>query len=513
MRRTWSAVFLLGGLSCPAGAQTFNLRIDPEYTNGGGSTAWGVEVLNDGNYAVIGNGAYSDALFYSSVVRYLVVDAAGQLLSESVAFDTVHATYPGWSNSTDKRSDGGLVTGGNLFRTDSLGNWISQAALFFGSPSGQFDSLRVLGPDNQSWIGRQAKQAIDGGYAICGETTVGGTQSDAFVIKTDAQGNEEWTRTYGGPWNDEMVSVHADLAGVRFYTGGRRRISSGNPQFWVQCLNDTGAVVWEKIWGSNFSESNSNVTQAENGDVLVAGGWAYNNFAQVRRYLARLDPSDGSFIWQREYAAQTYDAALQVVKEVLPSLDLITVGSMAIGASYFGTLFRTTASGDSLWMRHYQYADSLVSNGAGILRDVVPTPDGGFVAVGSAIQVGPYTQDVWVIKTDSMGCIEPGCHLIMGMESQITNLRDALSVAPNPVASGGMVHVNVNLPESFAPQGPLRLTVTDATGRLVLELQVPSPAGQLTTDNWLNLQLPAGLYHLHLHDATRWISGAKLMVE
>ncbi|MBK8500521.1 MAG: hypothetical protein IPL52_17295 [Flavobacteriales bacterium] len=497
---------LLVGFSLRAGAQTFNRRYDPNYSNGGGSTAWGVEVLNDGKYAVIGNGAYSDGIFFSSIVRYLVIDATGQLLSEGIAFDTVHATYPGWSNSTHKRLDGGLVTGGNLFRTDSLGNWISRAALFLGTPAGQFDTLRVVGPDNQSWIGRQAKQTPDGGYVICGETSAVGNALQAFVIKTDAQGNEEWLQTYGGQWNDFINSTDNGWADG-YVTGGNKRITSSNAQFWVQCLNDTGGVVWEKLWGGGFPESTANITVAQNGEVLVAGGWAYSNFAMARRYIARLDPADGSFIWQREYAAQVSDCALQVVKEVLPSMDLIAVGSMSLGG-YSGTLLRTTAEGDSLWMRNYQYHDSFVSNGAGILRDVEPTSDGGFIAVGSALQAGPYTQDVWVVKVDSMGCLEPGCHLIQGMETQITNLRDVLTVAPNPVASGSTVQVSVALPAAFAPQGALRLTVTDAAGRMVQALQLPGPAAQLTTDNW-----HPGLYHLHLHDATRWISGAKLVVE
>ena len=64
-------------------------------------------------------------------------------------------------------------------------------------------------------------------------------------------------------------------------------------------------------------------------------------------------------------------------------------------------------------MRYYQYSDSLISGGAGQLRDVLPTPDGGFIAVGAAYGVShngqSYGQDAWVIKVDSMGCLEPGC--------------------------------------------------------------------------------------------------------
>ena len=168
-------------------------------------------------------------------------------------------------------------------------------------------------------------------------------------------------------------------------------------------------------------------------------------------------------------------------------------------------------------MRNYLYQDSTVSNGRGILRDVQPTPDGGFIAVGMAFSGGGYSQDVWVIKTDSMGCLEPGCHLITGMETQITNLRDALTVAPNPVAQGGSVQVRLQLPEGFAVQGALRLTLVSSDGRVVHE-KVIAVTGHSARSEGVPLSLdrtrmPAGLYHLHVSDDTRWISGAKLVVE
>ncbi|MCW5899601.1 MAG: hypothetical protein KIT10_10055 [Flavobacteriales bacterium] len=106
--------------------------------------------------------------------------------------------------------------------------------------------------------------------------------------------------------------------------------------------------------------------------------------------------------------------------------------------------------------------------------------------------------------------LEPGCHIITGMEVQITNLRDALHVWPNPVPRGMPLQVEVRLPEGFQVQGGLRMTVTDGAGRLVHE----QPVGQRTTTlNFLNMQHSTGTYHLHLHDNTRWIAGAKVVVE
>ncbi len=204
------------------------------------------------------------------------------------------------------------------------------------------------------------------------------------------------------------------------------------------------------------------------------------------------------------------------MQEISPGGDLIAGGSTltnepVLGIMYRGSLLRTTSTGDSLWMRYYDYYDANVSNGRGYFRDVQPTSDGGFIAVGQALQVpGVYTSDVWVVKTDSFGCLVPGCQLITGMETQITNLRDALTVAPNPVASGGAVQVSIALPESFKQRGALKLTVVSSDGRIVKEATLPEAVCSL---NFHLSDFASGLYHVHLSDDARSVSGAKLVVE
>jgi len=51
-------------------------------------------------------------------------------------------------------------------------------------------------------------QTSDGGYALAGYTDLGTTwQSDFWLVKTDAFGNMQWNKTYGGPNNDEAHSL------------------------------------------------------------------------------------------------------------------------------------------------------------------------------------------------------------------------------------------------------------------------------------------------------------------
>ncbi|MCB0790107.1 MAG: T9SS type A sorting domain-containing protein, partial [Flavobacteriales bacterium] len=101
------------------------------------------------------------------------------------------------------------------------------------------------------------------------------------------------------------------------------------------------------------------------------------------------------------------------------------------------------------------------------------------------------------------------------IESQVTNLTDALHVYPNPVAGGGNVTVAITLPEGLRQQ-PLRLSLISADGRLVQEEMV-SMERKDGADTF-SLPLPRspltpGIYMLHLSTPDTWLAATKLVVQ
>ena len=483
--------------------------------------AWSVEQRSPGGYLVVHLSGYDEPTPHF-VTALLCIQEDGALDSIETTLISGLNTYPGWSNSSGSCRDGGVVIGGGVNETDD----IQSAYLFrFDSSGGFIEQHRYL-PYGSSWIGRQAKQTLDGGYVLCGDVNV--TNGNGFLLRTDSAGELIWAQEYGGASTDYMVSV--DLVGSGFYLGGMYKPPGANYQRWVTRVDSFGEIVWERIWGNSYDDTNAHIVTSADGHVVLGSHWPTPIVSGQTKnlYLAKLDSANGQTIWEGRYGSPTGNTNLFAVKEVTPFGDLIATGQATLGPlQENGVLLRTAANGDSLWMRYYQYGDSLITGGAGQLRDVLPTPDGGFIAVGAAYGVSQngqsYGQDVWVIKVDSMGCLEPGCHLITGMETQITNLQGALTVSPNPVRSGEAVQVSISLPPSITPQGPLRLTVVSSDGRVVREFPLngisPSPwerAGvrgisPLTLGEGLGVS--PGLYHLHLSDATRWIAGAKVVVE
>lgn len=482
-------------------------------------TALGVEILPDG-YLTIGAGTDYDSigpgLFFSHGSVHLTrFDLNGELLWEKRAFRPFHSSVAGWTDCCDTIPGGGYVVGGAsedttgfdevyLMRFDANGDTLWTKV--FGDPTG-----------NQFWIGSQVKRVPNGDLLIAGITDQNGP-FNAFVIRTDNNGNELWREIYEyAPGIEGGLGPIALADDGDFFTSGTIALTTENSDRWVQRHRADGEVRWQLAWGGPWREGSTYVCALSDGHLLISGGSGYAaDLTQTRPYLAKLDSADGSIIWDREYGPIGYGTQFFPVKEC-PNGDLIAAGvtyaAMGMGANNVqkGLLCRTTSAGDSLWMfAYFSQADSL-ADGTGRFYDVLPTADGGFIAAGAAYFSASgnnpqgISQDTWVVKVDSLGCIVPGCNNV-GITEQATNLLDALSIYPNPAR--GQTRLQLNLPPSVAIND-LALTVVSADGRVVFRERIAgNGAHTLALD-----ALAPGLYHAHVTQGGKWLTGAKLVVE
>jgi hypothetical protein len=478
-------------------------------------TGWAIEFADTG-YLAVQVSYYIDSPWLYILTAVSKIGLNGEILQVDQSPLEEYSTYSGWANSSDVTLDGRVVIGGGTYHPGD----IQRPALVFFDITGAFDTIVIydLIPEGwegaEEWIGRQAKQTPDGGYVICGETSTSPGIA-GFLLKVDSAYQLQWVQTYGGPpLRDYIISV--DLApNGGYYMGGQKEMSFQIFDPWVLHVDSLGEIIWEGTYGSPFNDlPNAHLTTMADGLPVFAGGLATSTLERFVPCLVKIG-ADGQVVWQQTYGEAIGNTTFFAVKEIDPGGDLIAVGqhylsNLQVNSIRSGTLLRTTNEGDSLWMRFYQYNDSLVTNGPGAFRDVLPTPDGGFVAVGTASSGGtPYSQDLWVVKVDEHGCLEPGCHLITGLHTQVTHSTATLRVWPNPVARGGNLSVELSLPEHLQ-EGPLHLHLTSSDGRLVAEQVVPT--GVLSF-NFPVSNFNSGLYHLHLTQAGRWLAGAKVVVE
>jgi hypothetical protein len=174
----------------------------------------------------------------------------------------------------------------------------------------------------------------------------------------------------------------------------------------------------------------------------------------------------------------------------LDNFDLVACGFSRLTTNpnlNAGLLLKTTANGDTFWLRTYLY-DSTVTASEDYFWDFTPTSDNGFLMAGMTNSVNLFTQEAWLLKVDSMGCHYPGCVPVGISEVMVDVQNEVLFLFPNPTKNFS----NIKLPSGLFNQ-LCELTITDITGRIVytdgFNVDFRNSIFPLRTGN-----LPSGIY-------------------
>jgi hypothetical protein len=111
----------------------------------------------------------------------------------------------------------------------------------------------------------------DGGFVLAGKTyDTGNAFSDILIVKTDANGNEQWQKKIGGI-KDEVANAIISVPDGYVICGTTESIGSGGKDIYVAMLDITGNVLWERTFGEqNNDEGTSCYLSSEN--IIVVGG-------------------------------------------------------------------------------------------------------------------------------------------------------------------------------------------------------------------------------------------------
>ncbi|MCB0771134.1 MAG: hypothetical protein KDC00_12105, partial [Flavobacteriales bacterium] len=344
----------------PAMGQTFNRRFD---FNGQGraQSALGIE-KSLGSYLIVQLTSETDTIepglyfTHPSVGITRIDGSTGDKLLDRSFNPPWHGAGAGWANGSDSLPGGGVVVGGS--KQDTLQNL--SALLMVFDAQGDTVFTRDISPPGSQWNSFSVKHTLDGGFIVVGQTDLTG-YLDGFAIKTDALGNVEWRRTYGqpAPRTDALLSV-LELSNSDLIMGGAKYPTDLSQQRWVQRTDPQGVVIWEVLWPTIDPGASAQLSLLTNGEILMASNWSYAaDFEQQRFQLARMEPENGTVIWDRQYGEAGSFQALFAAKEA-PNGDLIACGVSEVPIGFHGVLLRTTSTGDSLWMRKYVYQDDVI---------------------------------------------------------------------------------------------------------------------------------------------------------
>ena len=154
--------------------------------------SYAVQQTSDGGYILVGVVQYSDK---SSDALLVKTSSSGE--------QTWAKTFGGVSHdqayAVQQTSDSGYILAGITF---SFGNGLSDAWLVKTDSNGKELWNRTFGHSDQDWA-YAVQQTTDGGYILAGATlSYGAGNEDAWLVKTDSEGNELWNMTFGGAGYD-----------------------------------------------------------------------------------------------------------------------------------------------------------------------------------------------------------------------------------------------------------------------------------------------------------------------
>jgi hypothetical protein len=253
-------------------------------------------------------------------------------------------------------------------------------------------------------------------------------QGDYWILKTDSLGNKLWDKRFGATYADRLYSLHQTRDGGYILGGGAASDSTGDisqrsrggVDFWVVKTNATGNKEWERLFGGTSREEVNSIQQTADGGFIF-GGWTVSDscsdISQQTKgdadYWVVKTDSAGNKEWDRRYGGMYNDELFE--------LHQTTDGGYILGG-YSNSdssgdvsqpsrgdrdfwIVKIDALGAKLWDKRF---------GGGMVDDfysLFQTSDGGYALAGitfsdSSADVSQATKgnsDYWLVKTDSLG--------------------------------------------------------------------------------------------------------------
>ncbi|UCG30040.1 MAG: hypothetical protein JSV53_11170 [candidate division WOR-3 bacterium] len=300
-------------------------------------------------------------------------------------------TYGGSQNDVGNKiietSDHGYAI---LGETESFGTGNVDIWLLKTNGTGDTTWTRTYG--GVGWEGASSvQQTPDGGYIIVGSTaSFGAGYADVYIIKTDADGITEWTRTYGGANWDGAFSVEVAAVGGYIVAGQTASSGAGNTDAWLLRTDTTGDTLWTRTYGGSDADEFRSIAETSSDRIVLAGQTKSSGSGDFDVWLTEVDLG-GNVLWTRTYGGPLTEIGACIIE--LTNGYLVAGHTQSFGnGDYDIWLLRTNTIGDTIWTQtHGGY-------GIELGLSTVQTTDGGYIVAALTSSFGAGGSDVYLIE-------------------------------------------------------------------------------------------------------------------
>jgi len=345
-----------------------------------------IQEISDGGYIIGGYTKSFGSGSYDALILKIDADGNEQWL------ETFGGVLDDRGHSIQETNDGGFILVGT---TNSYDNG-SDIWLIKTNSEGVEEWNQVYG-ETGTEEGYSVQQTYDGGYIITGYTNSFNNESfDIYLIKTASDGTEEWSKSIGTEGLDKGYSVQQTYDFGYVICGITASLSNEyDSDIWLVKTDSNGEEIWTQTFGSISNDYAFMVEQAnDNGFIII--GYTEIFGGENEDILLIKTQSDGQIEWNHTFGGNGIDHGYSII-------NTIDGGYMIIGfTESFGVgnkdvwLIKTDSNGIEQWNQNI--GQDRIDHGYSIQQ----TNDGGFIITGYTKSENNY-DDILLIKTDPLG--------------------------------------------------------------------------------------------------------------
>ncbi|MFN4082527.1 MAG: T9SS type A sorting domain-containing protein, partial [Bacteroidia bacterium] len=320
------------------------------------------------------------------------------------------------------------------------------------------------------------------------------TTAPFAILCIDTTGKQLWYKIYWGKRQFASGVAIDDDGNFLLGGGGYRGDGGAIDTFykWTAKMDTSGNFIWEHKYEDSVKYGGG-IPVVINGSYYWLGG--KSNLNEIAYSFIMKTNRNGNTEWAKELirAASPYTFTPVVnglYSPVVVNGNIYTTGyeveSFDSGYTFkdFVILTKVDTLGNLKWKRRFSqwYKDNRAFS-------LTAVPDGFIIcADGKDTTHTTGFTDAWIIKTDTNGCIVPGCHLTDGLV-QITNPDAFVNVFPNPASD----NITVQITDSRAKLKSYFLY--DGKGNFITQQALTTNTDKFDINTQ---QLPTGNYYLVL---------------
>jgi len=247
---------------------------------------------------------------------------------------------------------------------------------------------------NAKEVGSKVLQSSDGGYVTAGYTSSFGSKEEVYVIKTDAEGNEEWYKTYGGAGFDGARDIQKTSDDGYILVGYTSSFNVVEKDIYVIKTDAEGNEEWYKTYDDQYREEGYSIVQTGEDGMYVILGHKIDSTMDI--WLIKIDEA-GNVLWEKTFGGGGKDQPYSI-KQTQDGGFVIAgyTDSMGEGGGD-AYVIKTDSKGNKIWEKTYG------GNGIDVAYEIEPTSDGGYIIAGNTESFEDYRGDMYIVKIDSNG--------------------------------------------------------------------------------------------------------------